>query len=67
MSTSSSSSGGIGLAGILTIIFALAKIFGVVHWSWFWVFSPIIISVSLSLVILFAVLVIGFLVAMFDH
>ena len=50
---------GIGLSSILTIIFVLAKLFGVITWSWWVVFLPTIISFSILLLILLAVLVIA--------
>ncbi|MHA1776180.1 MAG: hypothetical protein ACTSWC_05370 [Promethearchaeota archaeon] len=41
------SSGGIGLAGSLTIIFIILKLTGVISWSWLWVLSPLWISAAL--------------------
>lgn len=41
--TSSSSSGGIGICGLLGVAFVLAKIFEVdpvAQWSWWWVTAP---------------------------
>lgn len=58
------SKGGIGLAGILTIIFVIAKLGGWINWSWWWVFSPLWISASIALGIL-ALVGIGFLLAWF--
>lgn len=49
-----SSSGGIGFAGLLTIVFIVLKLCGVISWSWLWVLSPIWISFGLAL-ILFAI------------
>lgn len=46
------SSGGIGFAGLLTIAFVVLKLCGVIAWSWWWVISPIWISVALVLVLL---------------
>jgi len=43
---SSSSSGGIGLAGLLTIVFITLRLCGVIDWSWWWVLSPLWISAS---------------------
>lgn len=40
-----SSSGGVGFASLLTIAFIVLKLTGVIHWSWWWVLSPIWISV----------------------
>jgi fatty acid desaturase len=46
MSSNSTSSGGIGLLGALTLIFIVLKLteVGVVaQWTWFWVLSPTLI------------------------
>jgi hypothetical protein len=40
----SSSAGGIGFTGILTIVFIVLKLTGVIQWSWLWVLSPIWIT-----------------------
>ncbi len=48
--SSSSSSGGIGVCGLLLVIFICAKIFefGIVaDWSWWWVFSPAWIPIAI--------------------
>lgn len=37
-------SGGIGFAGLLTIVFIILKLCGVIAWSWWWVLSPLWIS-----------------------
>lgn len=47
------SNGGIGFVGLLTIVFIVLKLIGIIKWSWLWVLSPIWISV------LFAILVIS--------
>ena len=52
---SSSSSGGIGFVGLLTIAFIVLKLTGVVNWSWLWVLSPLWISAALTLTILLIV------------
>lgn len=44
---------GLGLASILTIIFVVAKLFGLVAWSWWIVFSPLLVVFGLIFVILF--------------
>ena len=54
--TSSGSSGGIGFAGALTILFVALKLTGVIDWSWWWVLSPIWISFLLFLAIFGGVL-----------
>lgn len=50
--TSSQSSGGIGFAGLLTIAFIVLKLTNNITWSWWWVLSPIWISISLLVIIL---------------
>lgn len=44
----------IGLPGILTTVFMVLKLTNNIDWSWWWVFSPLWISILLGL-ILFAV------------
>lgn len=39
--TSISSSSGVGFAGLLTIVFIVLKLTGVIAWSWVWVLAPL--------------------------
>jgi membrane protein YdbS with pleckstrin-like domain len=55
MSSSSTSSSGISFTGALTILFIGLKLTNVITWSWWWVLSPIWISLSLVLFILLIV------------
>lgn len=48
---SSSSSGGIGFAGLLTILFIGLKLTGYIAWSWWWVLSPLWLGLALVLAI----------------
>ena len=51
---------GIGFTGILTILFIVLKLTGVITWSWFWVLSPIILSAILTISIgIIAFIIIG--------
>ena len=62
MSSSSSSSGGIGFAGLLTIVFITLKLLGKITWSWWWVLSPLwigFVAFILILVIVLAVMAIA--------
>lgn len=43
-----------GFTEVLTIIFILLKVFGVISWSWWVVFLPEIIAVALYIVVLIA-------------
>lgn len=33
--------GGIGFVGLLTIVFIVLKLCGVISWGWIWVLSPL--------------------------
>lgn len=41
-------SGGIGFTGLLTVLFIGLKLGKVIDWSWWWVLSPMWISMGLS-------------------
>jgi len=49
----SSSSGGIGFAGLLAIVFITLKLLGKIDWSWWWVTSPITIPIAIAFTIVF--------------
>ncbi len=55
-------SGGIGFAGALTILFIALKLTGVIAWSWWWVLSPIWISVGLVVLVLIGLAIVGLIV-----
>jgi hypothetical protein len=38
--TSSAQSGGIGVAGLLGVVFVVLKLTGFIDWSWWWVTAP---------------------------
>lgn len=46
-----SSGGGIGFLGLLTIVFITLKLCAFINWSWWWVLAPLWIPVALALVI----------------
>lgn len=46
-----SKSNGIGLTTVLTLIFVVLKLVGVINWSWWWVLSPILIVDGLLLIV----------------
>ena len=63
MSTNSesSSSGGIGFCGLLTILFIGLKLTGNIAWSWLWVLSPIWLPVAaIVLIVLLGALLVTF-------
>ena len=51
MSSSSSSSSGIGLGGLLTVLFVGLKLTNYIDWSWWWVLSPLWIPATIFIVI----------------
>ncbi len=53
-SSSSSSSGGIGFCGLLTVLFVGLKLTGHIDWSWWWVLSPTWITLAI-IIVLFAI------------
>lgn len=55
-------SGGIGFAGVLTIVFIVLKLTNFIEWSWLWVLSPLWISWIVVIVILIVVFIIAFIV-----
>lgn len=62
---STKSSGGIGFAGLLTILFIALKLIGVITWSWLWVLSPLWISAAIALTIILGVLLVSLIVVGF--
>lgn len=50
--------GGLGIVSVLTIVFIVLKLLGVIRWSWIWVLSPIWIS-TVIVVAVFSVILIG--------
>lgn len=62
--SSSSSSGGIGFAGLLTVVFITLKLLGKIDWSWWWVLSPLWIGFALVIAV---IVVIGILTAIFGR
>lgn len=55
----SSSSGGIGFAGLLTIVFITLKLTGNIDWSWWWVLSPLWIGFAFLIVVFVVALVVA--------
>lgn len=51
-------SGGIGFVGLLTIVFIILKLCGVITWKWIWVLSPLWISAALMFLIFLVVLIV---------
>lgn len=52
-------SSGIGFTGLLTIVFIVLKVCGIIAWSWWWVLSPLWISTILWVILVIIVLLVG--------
>lgn len=51
MSDSKKKRSGLGICDVLTIIFIVLKLLGIINWSWWWVLSPIWIYIIIVLVL----------------
>jgi hypothetical protein len=58
-SSGAAASGGIGIGGMLTVLFVGLKLTGNIDWPWWWVLSPVWIPIILLLLIVGIVLVIA--------
>lgn len=56
-SSNSSSNGGIGFVGLLTILFVGLKLTHYINWSWWWVLSPLWLpmAVVLGIILIFLI------------
>ena len=55
---SNAAGGGISFASLLTLAFIILKLCNVITWSWWWVLSPIWISIGLVVVIFIVAMVV---------
>ena len=62
---SKNSSSGIGLTGVLFVVFLVLKLTGNIDWSWWWVTSPLWIPIALAVSIFFVVLIVIILLLIF--
>ena len=55
-----SSSGGVGLGGLLTVAFIVLKLTGYINWPWLWVLAPawIPLAAVLAFLLIFFVIVV---------
>ena len=61
------SSGGVSFGAILTIVFIVLKLTGVITWSWLWVLSPLWISLAPFLVAFIFVLLVAIIIAVVNR
>jgi Flp pilus assembly protein TadB len=55
--TQTTVNGGVGFTGLLTIVFIVLKLLGVISWSWLWVLSPIWIETIIVLIVLVVLII----------
>lgn len=54
MADGSSSGGGVGFLGLLTIAFVVLRLLGKITWSWWWVISPLWLGAAALVAIVLA-------------
>ena len=54
-----SGSGGIGFVGLLTIVFITLKLLNKIDWSWWWVLSPIWISLLIFVFVTLIIIIVA--------
>ena len=52
---------GMGLSGLLTIVFLILKLTNTINWSWWWIFSPLWIPVAIVSAIFLVVTMVAML------
>lgn len=60
--TTTSGIGLIGLGFIVSLVFMILKLTGVIAWSWFWVAFPLMVAVGLTLVLTILVLLVALII-----
>jgi len=50
---------GLDVGTILTIVFVVLKLCGVINWAWIWVLSPLWISAAITIVLIILLIVIA--------
>lgn len=52
VSEAKESDAGIGIGGVLQIVFIVLKLCGLIDWSWWWVWSPTLIGIGFFCIVL---------------
>jgi hypothetical protein len=52
MSNNNSSNSGLGLPGVLGVIFIVLKLVHVIDWSWWWILSPFWIGAAIWVLVI---------------
>lgn len=60
MSSNSNAGSGVSLGTVIFLILLVLKLFGVINISWWWVFSPLLIGLGISIILfIIFILIIG--------
>lgn len=59
--------GGCGFCGLLTIAFIVLRLCNVIHWSWWLVLLPTLISTALPIVIILVILFVCIIINWIDN
>jgi hypothetical protein len=51
--------GGVGLCGLLLIAFIVLRLTHVISWSWWWVLSPLWITLAVAVIIIVVALIVS--------
>ena len=65
--TSSSSSGGIGFCGLLTILLIGLKLSGTIDFAWVWILSPLWVPLALGLAVMLFIGLVALVAAIAGH
>ena len=57
--------GGLNFVTLLTLVFIVLKMTGYIDWSWWWVFSPMIITAVAGVLVIIIALIVLFGVTVF--
>lgn len=51
------------ISALLTIIFVVLKLCGVIAWSWWWVVSPVVFAIGLFILAVIILFIVGLILA----
>jgi hypothetical protein len=58
---------GIGFSGVLTIVFIVLKLIGIIEWSWVWVLAPLWMSWAIGLGVLLIIGIIALIIMLITY
>jgi hypothetical protein len=59
-------SGGIGVMGLLGVVFVTLKLIGIIAWSWWWVTAPFWLPTAIALGMLLILAIVAGVIALFS-